>query len=685
MTRARRDGPYATMAESYYDLGLSPIPVREKDSGRKKAKAPYDPGFTGREGAWPNGDDIDRWMERYPQANIAIRLPINVICLDVDDYDGHEGGATLERIEGELGKLPDTVRSSARWDEGISGIRWYTIPDDYLDVEWPSHAGPGIDVLAWYERYAIVPPSVHANGKQYRWYLEADDTFIAKLETVDFPGLPAAWCEYLARNPAHDEVDYSVNVQEWLEEHGQGKPCDFMADTYEEAIGELAEAKDGGGIHDLTASLAYRLVGNAAQRHSGALEALKALREAFMELVSARDRGRRNEAREEWKRILDTAVYKKAGGVIDQDDPCVTEASANGGVNPAKAAQAAKLLEGMHDGAWLNKQVFPPLRYAVPELLPEGLTLLVGPPKVGKSVLLLRVGLETARAGEVFGLQAEGMQVFYLALEDSDRRMQARADELLGGGEIPADFTYQTEIKPGRLIETVAAWLGKAGRGLVLIDTLGRALEPARNGETTYERDYRIMNSLKQTADAHDGSSVVVSHHAKKGKSEDWLETVSGTNAIAGSADTIIMLNRARTEQDGLLRIAGRDVEEAEYAVTKQDHVGWQLDGDSLEDAAGRAAARKADGSIDRRRDSTRADKIVAYVEDNEDGVNRENVATELDISASVASVMLARLAKSGRIAVLSRGLYGPSAKQNVSGASPRARVHTRGRTRGRA
>jgi hypothetical protein len=48
-----------------------------------------------------------------------------------------------------------------------------------------------------------------------------------------------------------------------------------------------------------------------------------------------------------------------------------------------------KLLMAIRTGAWLDEQTFPPLRYAVPGLIPEGFTLLIGPPKAGKSWLVL--------------------------------------------------------------------------------------------------------------------------------------------------------------------------------------------------------------------------------------------------------------------------------------------------------
>ena len=100
------------------------------------------------------------------------------------------------------------------------------------------------------------------------------------------------------------------------------------------------------------------------------------------------------------------------------------------------------LLDGIRSGDWLSEQTFPPLQFAVPGIVPAGFTLLAGPPKAGKSWLLLDWLIAVVMGGRALGKISAGAprQVFYLALEDSDRRMQARCSQLLQGhGRLPAD------------------------------------------------------------------------------------------------------------------------------------------------------------------------------------------------------------------------------------------------------
>src|SRR5262249_9809830 len=56
-------------------------------------------------------------------------------------------------------------------------------------------------------------------------------------------------------------------------------------------------------------------------------------------------------------------------------------------------------------------------------LIPAGLTMLAGRPKVGKSWLSMQLALAVATGGMTLGQGVEIGRVLYLALEDSERRL----------------------------------------------------------------------------------------------------------------------------------------------------------------------------------------------------------------------------------------------------------------------
>ncbi len=328
-------------------------------------------------------------------------------------------------------------------------------------------------------------------------------------------------------------------------------------------------------------------------------------------------------------------------------------------------ADPGTLLVGLRTGAWLDAQSFPALEYHVDRLIPEGFSLMVGAPKIGKSWFVLDVLLAIAGGGYALGqIPVEQRQVLYLGLEDGDRRLQDRCRTLLGGAPIPESFHYMTKIEPGQVLATIDEWLdtyGGNGHPLIVVDTLGKVMPPAVLGESTYQRDYRIGSALKRLVDSRPGAALLVNHHDRKASSDDFVDAVSGTHGLAGAADTVIVLSRARHESDGLLKVTGRDVAEGEYVVELQRGSSWQLRG-NLDEAATAAIQIRVTGGLDER---SRA--ILAYVCEHPEGVRPVEVAQALDLDRPTATVYLTRLYDTDRITKVSRGTYAPIGNSVIS------------------
>lgn len=213
---------------------------------------------------------------------------------------------------------------------------------------------------------------------------------------------------------------------------------------------------------------------------------------------------------------------------------------------------------------------FPAPRWAVPGLLPEGLSLLVGPPKVGKSWLALDVAVAVASGAEALGrVPCEQGDVLYLALEDTPQRLQSRLRKVIGDAEPPRRLTVATECPPldAGGAEALDAWLAAhPGARLVVVDVLARVRGRAPASGTQYEADYAPMITLKQLADRH-AVALLPLHHTRKAASEDFLDAVSGTQGLAGASDSVLVLRRSRGQADALLALTGRDVEEGEHAL----------------------------------------------------------------------------------------------------------------------
>jgi hypothetical protein len=189
----------------------------------------------------------------------------------------------------------------------------------------------------------------------------------------------------------------------------------------------------------------------------------------------------------------------------------------------------------------------------------------------------------------------------------------------------------------------------------VILDTVGKILPPAMNGETTYQRDYKVASRLKEICDNRPGMALIGLHHDRKAAADDFVESVSGTNGLAGAADTIIVISRPRNETQGLLKVTGRDVVEGEYAATMQDGV-WELMGDSLGAAAQAAQTVKATAAL-----GDRSAEILRFVVNHPDGARAAEVAAGLvEMPADQARIYLTRLFDAGKLRKLERGLYAP-------------------------
>ena len=210
---------------------------------------------------------------------------------------------------------------------------------------------------------------------------------------------------------------------------------------------------------------------------------------------------------------------------------------------------------------------FPPAKFVVDGLVGDGLTVLGGKPKGGKSWLALLLGWAVAGGTEVDGRATWQGDVLYLALEDTRRRLQGRLKKLHAdlGWEPPAALEIQTawpRVDDGGLY-FVAEWL-EARKGtarLVIVDVLAKFRKPQKATGGSYADDYEAVGGLKDLVDAY-GAAALFIHHTRKLKAEDPFDEMSGTNGISGPADTLWILDN-EAGQEARLFVRGRDIAEA--------------------------------------------------------------------------------------------------------------------------
>ena len=246
---------------------------------------------------------------------------------------------------------------------------------------------------------------------------------------------------------------------------------------------------------------------------------------------------------------------------------------------------ATSIQQGIFSAAELQGREFPPIQWIVPDILPEGLTLLAGKPKLGKSWLALDMALAVAGGGSVLGRECEHGPVLYLALEDNPRRLQRRLRLVAGPTSWPRDLEFHTEwprLDAG--LAKMREWVvARPGARLLIVDTLAIIRPPSRTAESVHSTDYAALRGLHQLANKH-AISVLVVHHVRKADAEDPFDTVSGSTGLTGAADSTLILTRRDSDGGVILYGRGRDLEEFERGLEfDKDSCRWNDVGNPVE------------------------------------------------------------------------------------------------------
>jgi Bifunctional DNA primase/polymerase, N-terminal/AAA domain len=288
---------YRTSAPLYVGAGWSgvlPLPAGEK--------SPPPTGYTGEDGVDPDTEAIETWRRERGDGNVALRLPEDVVGIDVDNYDGKDGGGTLKALVDRWGPLPPTWISTSRRDTGdtVSGIRLYRIP---AGLKLPGQAGAGIEIVQHHHRYTVVFPSVNPlTQRMYRWYAPDGEICERVPSAHELAELPRAWLEGLTETSGGTATDRAALA-----------PSAEWSGSVKKTLGEaLTDMATGMSRHGTVTQSTMALARLEERAHPGASEALEALGAVFTDAIKA-DRASPQEAAKEWGDLVKSARKKVAG------------------------------------------------------------------------------------------------------------------------------------------------------------------------------------------------------------------------------------------------------------------------------------------------------------------------------------------------------------------------------------
>lgn len=326
--------------------------------------------------------------------------------------------------------------------------------------------------------------------------------------------------------------------------------------------------------------------------------------------------------------------------------------------------RAAALLAGDHPKAInihalrdLLAKEFPPTRWIVPGVLPEGTTLLVAKPKIGKTWLTQGIAVAVASGGAALGhITVPRGDVLYLGLEDGERRLKARMLKIIGAAAAPERFDYATTFDhEAGLVALIDAWVQrKAEPRLIVVDTLAKVRGAQAMGQSLYDYDYRSVEALTAYAASHPGIGIVIVHHARKADATDVTDMASGSTGLVGAVDNMLILRRERGALDASLYGTGRDFEEElDTALLWHADLGmWEIG-----------------GNADAYRVSRERREILDLLNQSTDALSPMDIAELLDKDRGAIRRLLHSMYNDGQVAQPTRGKY-TAVSERKAGAS---------------
>lgn len=235
--------------------------------------------------------------------------------------------------------------------------------------------------------------------------------------------------------------------------------------------------------------------------------------------------------------------------------------------------------------AKLAKMEIDPVKWFIPDFLPTGLTILAGPPKIGKSFFCWNIALAIACGGIAFSSidLEQSHNVTYLSLEDPPALLKDRL-ELISPDEQPNNLHIIHDLKSKRLdavgLKMIEAHLDETKSELLVVDTWKHVAPRIESKGTSYDVDYEALIPIHQFAHRRNMGIILVTHTRKAVDMDNVFNQIQGSVGMQASCDTLMMISHDAGSKT--LHLSGRRIQSAQYALTISDGI-WQLQGDAID------------------------------------------------------------------------------------------------------
>jgi hypothetical protein len=319
---------------------------------------------------------------------------------------------------------------------------------------------------------------------------------------------------------------------------------------------------------------------------------------------------------------------------------------------PARPPQQPLPPGWQHQGvtlAELQHREFPPERWIIENIFPEGACLLAAKYKSKKSWIALALSLAISMGTKALGqLEVSPGRVLYLDLEGKQQRIQKRTRAMLGVRQIawPENFHIFTKWPQGDegLAELVHWFQAYPDTALVVIDVLASFRRPMQKHEEVYRYDRDTIDPLNALFEQHHAGGMLV-HHFNKGKHDDIMDSITGSTGLPSAVNTMWGLTRdVNNSEITILNMRGRDLENDDPLALRWDSY---LNMHVVEGPANEVAI------------STERRAILKYLEDDEPRTPKE-IAGALSRPVETVKQLLRKLLNDG---LIDKPVYGKYAR----------------------